>query len=110
MQLMEAARSTTEHSGVYFTQDSNGVWQPAYGNVSEIEVQPGAPVWQSREGRPGWFEVDEGWIRIPKGEGKGAFKNLAQQRECYNCHDLFHWRTMKMRSKIVFTTETARRN
>ena len=67
-------------------------------------------MWQTRKGRPGWYEVDEGWIRIPKGEGKGVSKNEAQRRECYNCGDLFHWRTMKMRSTIVYTSDAARSN
>ena len=110
MQWLEAASSTTDHNGVYFTQGPNGIWQPAYGNLSALEVPEGAPVWQTREGRPGWYEVDEGWIRIPKGEGKGVSKNEAQRRECYKCGVLFHWRTMKMKSEIVYTSEAARRN
>ena len=67
-------------------------------------------MWQTRKGRPGWYEVDEGLIRIPKGEGKGASKNEAQRRECYKCGDLFHWRSTKVRWNIVFTSEAARRH
>ena len=110
MQLLEATSSSSLHNGVYFTLDPNGIWQPTYGNLSDIGVPAGAPVWQTRKGRPGWYEVDEGWIRIPKGEGKGASKHDAQRRECYKCGDLFHWRTMKMRSTIVYTSDAARSN
>ena len=110
MQLLEARSSTSQHNGVYFTQDPNGIWQPAYGNLSENEVPAGAPVWQTRKGRPGWYEVDEGWIRIPKGEGKGVSTNEAQRRECYQCGKLFHWRSMKAQWQIVYTSDAARRN
>ena len=82
MMIMAAANSSTGHGGVYFTQAPNGIWQPRTGKLSEAQVQHGAPAWQSREGRPGWYEVDEGRLRIPKGEGKGVTeKGLVQQRE-----------------------------
>ena len=99
-----------DHNGVYFVQSADGVWQPKYGDLSKIEVQSGAPLWQVRAGKPGWFEVDEGRL-APAGEANSATdKDLVQQRKCCQCDQRFHWRTMKMSWETVYTCDTARRN
>ena len=98
----------SEESGIDWHFGCDGIWLPRYVKLSEVQVQRGAPVWQSREGRSGWFEVDEGKIDVPESEQNE--KTFIQQRECYKCREMCHWRTMKMRSEIVYTNETARRN
>ena len=99
-----------EHNGVYFVQTAVGMWQPRYGDLSQVEVQAGAPTWQVRAGRPGFFEVDEGRL-VPAGEASSITdKDLAQQRKCCECDARFHWRTMKMSWETVYTCDTARRN
>ena len=108
METTAVATNGSEQSGIYFTQAANGIWLPRYVKLSEVQVQRGAPVWQSREDRSGWFEVDEGKVDVP--ESNQSEKNFIQQRQCYKCREKFHWRTMKMRSETVYTSVTARKN
>ena len=110
MELMAVASNTFEGGHISFTQTLNGSWQPTYGKLLEGEVQRGAPVWQSRRGRAGWFEVDEGWILIPKGEGKGVVteKDFVQLRKCYKCDKTFHWRAMKVSWETIYADDAAK--
>ena len=108
METTAVATNGSEQSGIYFTQAANGIWLPRYVKLSEMQIQRGAPVWQSRADRSGWFEVDEGKVDVT--ESKQDEKNFIQQRQCYRCGERFHWRTMKMRSETVYTSKTARRN
>ena len=99
-----------QHNGVYFVQSANGMWQPKYGDLSKIKVQSGAPIWQVRAGRPGWFEVDEGRL-VLTGEANGITdKELVQQRQCCECNRRTHWRSMKMSWETVYTCDEARSN
>ena len=95
-----------------FFKAANGCWQPTYGNTPKGASQCGAPVWQSRHNGLGWYEVDEGWVMVPKGEGKGVTtnKNLDKQRRCNTCGGQFHWRTMKASWETVYPDDATKQN
>ena len=98
---MAVPGNTVEAGQVTFIKLQNGYWKPTYGKPFEGELQHGAPVWQSRHDRPGWYEVDEGWVLVPK--GVTTDKNLDKQRQCKTCGRQFHWRTMKASWETVYT-------
>ena len=109
---MAVPGNTLEAGQITFIQTANGHWQPTYGKPVESQLQRGAPVWQSRHNRPGWYEIDEGWLVIPKGEGKDDVtnKDFARLRKCHKCGDHHHWRSMKASWETVYTDEEAKRN